>query len=249
MHTKILSILLRSDGFSFCITTDSEQNAKIKEFDFEKEISPSEQITKLSTLFEKEDFLQEEFESIEVIHSNNLSTLVPKPFFKEKDLASYLKYNIKLLQNDFIAYDPICNGEIMNVYIPFVHLNNFFFDKFGTFEYKHSSTVLIDSLIKANAQNEETIFSVHVGSNQFQIVVLQRKKLLFYNSFNFRTKEDFIYYILFTAEQLELNPETFKLVLYGRITKDSELYKIVYDYVRNVSFHPQNDFHFILSNN
>ena len=164
-------------------------------------------------------------------------------------MASYLKYNLKLLQNDFIAYDPICNGEIMNVYIPSVHLNNFFFDKFGSFEYKHSSSVLIDALLKSSSQDKEVQFSVHVESNQFQIVVIQRKKLLFYNSFNFRTKEDFIYYILFTAEQLELNPETFNLVLYGGITKDSELFKIVYDYVRNVSFYDENNIHFILQNN
>lgn len=203
----------------------------------------------MKILFEREEELQYNFDSVEVIHSNNLSTLVPKPFFKEDDLASYLKYNLKLLQNDFIAYDPIYNGEIMNVYIPFVHLNNFFFDKFGSFEYKHSSSVLIDALLKNCAQDEDVQFSVHVESNQFQIVVIQRKKLLFYNSFSFKTKEDFIYYILFTAEQLELNPETFNLVLYGEIAKESELYKTVYNYVRNVSIFDANNMHFILSNN
>ena len=45
----------------------------------------------------------------------------------------------------------------------------------------------------------------------------------------------FIYYILFTAEQLQLNPEYFKLEVLGAIQEDDEYYKIAYKYVRNIS--------------
>jgi hypothetical protein len=48
-------------------------------------------------------------------------------------------------------------------------------------------------------------------------------------------KEDLIYYILFITEQLNLNPETFKLILLGTIHKNDEYHNIVYKYVRNVS--------------
>jgi len=71
---------------------------------------------------------------------------------------------------------------------------------------------------------------------------------LLFNSFEYQTKEDFIYYILFTAEQLKLNPETFKLQLLGEISEESDLFKIAYRYIRNISlmnvFHTQkhNDF-------
>ena len=56
-----------------------------------------------------------------------------------------------------------------------------------------------------------------------------------YNTFDYTTKEDFIYYLLFTAEQLGLNPEEFPLVLLGNVTKEDELFKIAYTYIRNVS--------------
>ena len=56
-----------------------------------------------------------------------------------------------------------------------------------------------------------------------------------FNSFDYKTPEDFIYYILFTAEQLMLNPEYFKLEVLGAINEDDEYYKIVYKYVRNIS--------------
>ena len=126
---------------------------------------------------------------------------------------------------------------MVNIYIPFVHLNNYFFERFGGFEYKHSSSVLIETLLRKCSNHDPVHFFVNVETDFFQITVTKRKKLIFYNAFNFNTKEDFIYYILFTAEQLHLNPEEFQLILLGDIEKDSELYNTVYNYVRHVDFY------------
>lgn len=76
---------------------------------------------------------------------------------------------------------------------------------------------------------------VHVNETHFEIVVLQNQKLEFYNSFDYKTPEDLIYYILFTAEQLSLNPENFKLEFLGNIDEESPLFEITFKYVRNVS--------------
>lgn len=187
--------------------------------------------------------LKYNYESVNITHCNNLSTFVPSPFFKEDKLDQYLNFNVKVLKNDFIAYDIIPNSEIVNVYVPFVHLNNYFFEKYGSFEYKHSSTVLVEALLKRNSSSGTEQFFVNVEHDFFQITIIHNKKLVFYNAFNFKTKEDFIYYILFTAEQLNLNPEVFELTLSGEIEKDSELYTIVYNYVRNVKFYsPENKY-------
>lgn len=248
MENKKLSILLRSDGFSFCISDDAKEISLVKEILFGQASSPQDQLELIQKAFESEPALATKFHSILVIHSSNLSTFVPKPFFKKENLADYLHYNLKVLQNDFIAFDPVDNGEMMNVYIPSVHLNNYFFDAFGSFEYKHSSTVLVESLLKKSSKNDAIQFYVHVENEQFQIVVVKRKKLLFFNSFNFKTKEDFIYYILFTAEQLHLNPEEFNLILLGEIKKGSDLYLIVYKHVRYVEFLSPKHANFILLN-
>jgi hypothetical protein len=76
--------------------------------------------------------------------------------------------------------------------------------------------------------------TVHFSEGHFEIIVIQNQKLLLFNSFDYQTPEDFIYYVLFTAEQLSLNPENFPLELIGNI--DSEIFfKIAYKYIRNVS--------------
>jgi hypothetical protein len=141
-----------------------------------------------------------------------------------------------VLENDYIEKESIISTEMMNVYIPMVNINNYLFDRFGSFEYKHSSTVLLEILIGKFKNSSTTRFFVNVEDNFFQIIVLKNKQLEFYNSFNFKTKEDFIYYILFTSEQLQLNPEEFQLTFLGDIEKESELYEIAYTYIRNINF-------------
>ena len=122
-----------------------------------------------------------------------------------------------------------------NVYIPYVNMNNYFIDRFGTFDYKHANSVLVQKLLEVSKNNDERKMFVHVSDTHFEIVIIQNQKLQLYNSFDYKTPEDFIYYILFTAEQLHLNPESFKLELLGKITEDDALYAIVYNYVRNVT--------------
>jgi hypothetical protein len=56
-----------------------------------------------------------------------------------------------------------------------------------------------------------------------------------FNTFDYKSPEDFIYYILFAAEQLQLNPEYFQLELLGKIAENDALYNIAYQYIRNVT--------------
>ncbi len=160
---------------------------------------------------------------------------MPKPLFKEERMSDYLSYNNKTLRHDFFAFDDIKNHEMVNVYVPFVNANNFFIDQFGGFEYKHFSTVLVESLVDIYKFSLVPHMFVNVCKKHFEIVVIADKKLQLYNTFDYKTKEDFVYYILFVAEQLNLNPEELELQLLGNVKKDDDLYTMIYKYVRNVS--------------
>jgi hypothetical protein len=110
------------------------------------------------------------------------------------------------------------------------------YDRFGEFTYKHFSTILIEQVLNAEKNAEKPKMYVNVDNENFDIVVVENGSLKFYNSFEYKTKEDFIYYILFTSEQLKLNPETLELIFTGNIDSKDELYVIAYKYVRFVFF-------------
>ena len=238
-----LSIQLSLDGFSFCVYNKIQDEIgvfAVYEFD-DKVVSPYKHLELIEQLYQQEKLLQIKYNSVSVTHSNNLVTQVPQPFFNKNNLASYLQHTVKVLENDFITYDEVQNSEIVNVYIPFVNINNFLLDTYGSFIFKHSSTILIEKLLNSYKNLEGDFCFVNVSNNNFEVTILKNKKFELFNSFSFNTKEDFIYYILFTAEQLNLNPEDFNLVLLGDIEKESEIYHTLYQYVRNIEFYTPNN--------
>lgn len=243
-HTKDtkLSIQFNLDGFSFCIINNStKETSYFSEYVFnEKQLTPESLLKKIEEIFKTDIHLQKDFSSVLVIHQNNLFSIVPNQYFSEDILSDYLNFNIKTLATDFIAYDDIESIHAKNVYVPYVNINNYLFQNFGEFEYKHHLTILIEKLISSNNSNEKKVF-VNVSKENYDIVILQNKELQFSNSFNFQTKEDFIYYILFTFEQLKLDVEKIALFFTGDIEPESEIYKITYQYIRNVAFLESNN--------
>jgi len=230
-----LSIQISLRGLSFCILNSSTQIISyLKTYDFNKQLIPFEALDELKQFFNTEEALQQEFNEVRVIHDNNLSTLVPKTLFDEKCLADYLKFNSKILKSDYITYDSISINQSVNVYVPYININNFIYEKFGDFTFKHVSTVLIEEILKTEKNLEATKAYVNVSKDHFEMLVVKNGKLLLYNAFAYRTKEDFIYYILFCLEQLGLSPETINVIFLGEIDTTDELYIITYKYIRLV---------------
>ena len=232
---KKLSIQFSLDGFSFYISNSQNDISKFTAFTFGKALkSPELILSEIQEIFKNEKCLQQDFETVNVIHQNNLSTLVPNLYFKKGDLNNYLKYSIKTIATDLIVYDDLNFIKAKNVYVPFVNINNFIFQNFGEFEYKHHSSILLEKLVLLS--DNSLNFFINISKSLFDIVVIKDAKILFYNIFEYETKEDFIYYILFTLEQLELSPEETNISIMGAINEQSELYEILYTYIRNISF-------------
>mgnify|MGYP001049760289 FL=1 len=230
-----LSIQFSLDGFSFCTTNTHNEVLEFSSYTFSKtKNSPELVLEKLQDIFKKEKSLQYDFETVTVIHQNNLNTLVPNEYFKEDALKSYLKYSIKTIATDLITFDELDFMNSQNVYIPYVNINNFLFQNFGEFEYKHYSSVLLEKLFSI-ASNDICCY-IHVSKSTFDIVIIKNSNLQFFNIFEYRTKEDFMYYVLFTLEQLELSTEETLVSVLGDIEEDSDLFRLMYTYIRNIDF-------------
>ncbi|MBE9489718.1 MAG: DUF3822 family protein, partial [Bacteroidetes bacterium] len=237
LNESHLSIQLSLDGFSFCIINKTlNEVTALYSYTFPNNSpTPEKHLENVVEVFKKEKLLNHRYHTVNITHVNELSTLVPKAFFVPEQIKSYIKYSSKVYKNDYIVHDPLVNHDMMNVYVPFVNINNFLLEKFGAFEYKHFSTVLVENLMNTYKFSERPHIFVHICDEHFEIVIIANSKLLLYNSFKYKTKEDFIYYVLFNAEQLKLDPEKFELIFSGDADKESELYKIAYTFIRNIS--------------
>ena len=234
---KKLSLQVSLTGLSFCVfDTLKNKILSVKEIHFDTFQKDLKVEDLFANAFVENAELRDSYDDILVIHNNNLSTFVPEPLFDEEFLGSYLQYNTKVFDTDFFAFDAITNYQLNTVYIPYVNINNFFIDQFGSFDYKHANSILVAQLLDASKNNDNKKMIVNFNLGHFEIVVLQNQKLLFFNSFDYKTPEDFLYYLLFTAEQLNMNPENFQLELLGTITQEDDFYQLAYKYIRNIEF-------------
>ena len=233
---KKLSIQVSLNGFSFCsFDTLNNSITAVKEIKFDT----TDKAARIEDLFSKAQNenpeLDETYDDIVILHDNNLSTFVPTPLFDDQFLGSYLQYNTKVFETDFFAFDELVSYQMNNVYIPYVNINNYFVDELGLFTYKHANTILVSKLLEASKNVDAKKMFVHMGKDHFEIVIVQNQHLLLFNSFEYKTPEDLIYYLLFTSEQLNMNPENFNLEFLGSIAEDDAYFKIAYKYIRKVS--------------
>ncbi|MEM9000062.1 MAG: DUF3822 family protein [Bacteroidota bacterium] len=239
---KKLSIQVSLNGLSFCAVDTIDNSIMAHEKVVFKTTSTPYLLKKeLKSALEEKRINEHDFPEVTVIHKNNLFGLVPKVLFDENERSNYLKFNTKILANDHIAHDEIESHDIINVYIPFTNINNYIFDLFGEFEFRHSGSVLVQTLMAQNKANIETTCYAHVAESSMEVVVITQKKLLFYNYFHYKTKEDFLYFILFTFEQLNLNVLEVKLKLFGIIEEGDDIFEMCCSYIKKVSvFAPSN---------
>ncbi len=239
--TKDLSIQINLSGLSFCVlNTETNVIEHLEHITFSTLKNTETVLDAVKHVFNTHTQLHQNFTNVTLIHQNIWQTLVPKALFKEALLADYLKYNTKILKTDFIAYDELLAHNIMSVYIPFTNVNNYVFEHFGSFIYKHQSTVLIESLERDTKNNIESKVYVNFNNKSIDLIIFKAGKLELYNSFEIFTPEDVIYYILFTLEQLQLSPDTINVAVMGLITTDNTNYQILYKYIRHVEIYKPN---------
>lgn len=237
IENKQLSIQLSLDGFSFCIIDLSlRELIHFESFQFEKRATnPVDLLQNIQLIFDEVKELNLFYKSVNVIQLNHLNSFVPKPLFDEKESKHYLEFNNKIFESDYYVNDEISNQDMVNVYVPYVNVNNFLIDKFGSFSYKHGASVLVDKLLNYYSKPSTKTVFIHLSKFEFELLICDHKKLQIYNSFEYTTKEDFLYYLLFTLEQLKINKEDVEVKLIGEISKESILFKETAKYISNVS--------------
>ncbi|WP_235932903.1 DUF3822 family protein [Flagellimonas sediminis] len=237
-----LSIQVSLNGLSFCVLdTITNKILAFEKVTFTVPSTPYLMLKELKAKLNQQGNIGRNFSEVVVIHKNNMFGLVPKPLFNKEELPNYLKFNAKIMANDLVAYDELPNQDIVNVYIPYTNINNYIFELFGEFEFKHSGTVLISTLMSQSRTIPEPTCYVQVSGKEMEMMVASDKRLLFYNQFEYKTKEDFLYFLLFSLEQLQIDLEKVQLKLFGSIEEGDPIFELCHQYIKNVSvFVPAN---------
>ncbi|MDA9318831.1 DUF3822 family protein [Flavobacteriaceae bacterium] len=217
ISSKELKVLLRNSVDSKFINQSNSV--------FPDKININEILSELKNILNEFNLLN--IIKVTLILNNKLSVLVPKDFFNEENCLDYLKFNSRLLKNDTASFDYIEEFEAHNVFITYGNVTNYLIEKFGSFEFFHYSTVLLKKLYSDTPKDKIARIYVNINKSYLNIIVFKGKELNYYNTFDYETKDDILYFILFVIEQNKLINNETKMKLIG----EEKIIKNYYDYL------------------
>lgn len=191
----------------------------------------------LEEIIHRTPILTRFYKKVFIAYSGLHNTLIPLALFDEAKLENYFRFNHALTENSSILYDKLKNTTTANIYSMPGDLEKTLIKFWPGIKLFHFSTVLIESLgINFKHLTNNNMVFVNLREDSFDVIYYKQSKLEFYNLFRYKTKEDFIYFLLAAIEQQGLNPESVELILSGAIEKEYQLYDMIYRYIRHSAF-------------
>jgi hypothetical protein len=196
----------------------------------------------LSTVIDQNQWLKNSLRSVRVIVENNRSTLIPSVLFEEAEKETYLNFSVEPEVDEKVLFDRLPRLDIVNIFGVSKSLHDQITGFFPGAKVCHVSSLLIESLWMnfKNLITGKRIF-IYVREEAFNMMIFEMKQLVYSNAFHFREPEDFIYYVIFVMEQLNLNPEEISVTLLGNISTKTTHFDLIFKYIRNVDFALRNE--------
>ena len=172
--------------------------------------------------------ITKKYQSVSVSIANTFFSIIPEVLFNKSLVRSYVEMNCKINDNYDFRYNIIPNSGMVICYAIPKDLNAWLIKVFPKSKITHELAISIESCV------------LNVHKNYFDFIYLKKGKVEFVNSFHFEEKEDFLYFLLFTCEQLEINPHEITTYLLGEIKKGEELHQLLFQYIKNIEFGSRN---------
>lgn len=222
-----LSIRLNSDGFYLFVTDERNSLLSSKKTSFDIFNHSKEDI--IEKLLQ-EQILNINYQTVRIIVETDNYTCIPDSMFDEEHIYDLLhlqhhqitptdcvKFNLLLAWNAVLIYSiPNQLNEVLTEVLPEIniehHLYSFINDK-----------VALDS--------EQNLY-VWLRHQTIDILALEKGNLLLINSYDYKTKEDFVYHILNAAKQLSFDREKCNINIYNT-DQQPELAELAAQYFRN----------------
>jgi len=227
-----LSILLKKDGLSFIIL-DTKVNKIVayKSIKIDQVDNVKEYCYFINKVLNQEEFVKSNYLNIDIIYNAFKSITVPENFYTDDKKDEIFKLNLELLDNEKVIVNSITNMGAKKLFAVPNCINEFITERFKNIRILHQTSPIIYKYLK----NKETdVIVVNLHTDFFDMMVFKNKQLVLDNSFKFKTKEDFLYYLLFSLEQLGLDPKEQKIQLFSDLSLAFKIINFSKKYFANI---------------
>jgi len=231
-----LSIQLSLNGLSFCLL-DTVRNKFIvlQHTLIQTHTTFDDYLDNIEKLIESTDLFHHQYKKVKLVWISNKNTLIPSSLFNTDNLKKYFEFNQKLNDLDEIHYTELKYANAYSVFTIPNQIATIFTRLYSNISFYNQQTPAIENaLFKYNSSDFKVI--INVENEFFDLTITQKGKLLLYNNFIYKNEIDMIYYIMYSFEQLQINPESIDVVLSGILTKNSKEYIKLKEFIRHIRF-------------
>ncbi|MBT3612323.1 MAG: DUF3822 family protein [Flavobacteriales bacterium] len=223
-----LSIQLGIYHFSYCLL-----NTTTITYDYVKKYSLNSSentATEITEIINNDTILKAEFSSQSIAFVNFPSTLVPNNLYKKEEAEIQLAFNTKV--NGTVLADNIVSQKAHLIYSVPESILTIVSNFFPKAKYKAQESILIQEYSQLNTEKKNAY--LYLNEQKVGITIFNGDKLIFNNSFKYTSKEDLLYYVLFSFEQLKLSADSIDVTVFGTIEDTNESFSLMYEYIRNI---------------
>lgn len=231
-----LNAILGTESASVMITNSAGEVLRLESWTFTRTKRPFQEIAgELREVLRDERIFEWSFQQRHGVLFHPNITLVPRRLFQHNALPDYFK--LLLHSTDYaFAYEELPELDVYLVSATEKSQLKLFQELFPMqTRAGHLAVPLFWYIRSLAGLSDHTVF-VNLRHHVAQVMVLERQNLLFYNSFSFEAPSDLLYYVLLAYDQFRLDPNEVPLTVAGAILKDSELYRMLYRFVREIRF-------------
>lgn len=232
--TYNLSIQISQRGYTYCILdTYAKEYLAIKHIGYGMELSDENLYDKIKQNLTNDPFMGKTYKSVDMIFVTRKSIIVPNAIFDKTKLKDLTSANFPISDKEEIQFNKLKSISSCDVFVIPSYLTTLMVNTFPEINFYHEGTPFIENIIK-NGSEEPTI-SVNFYYDFMDIAVTEKGKVLLYNTFAYKTATDVLYCVSSVISKLNLKKDT-AVRLSGYYDKESDVFKLLYQYLPNVSF-------------
>lgn len=229
----ILSIRYATDGLSFCV---HNQTNKLLVFFFQPYHLDSQDavIAKVKKIIVDEDVLHLSYKKVYVVPCQREKVLIPAHLFDKKTVADMYRICFQPQKNDTLLYRKI---KVLESYIvealprSFV---NFLTTRYPSLCIVNSAYPFIINSLTGILFNTDQLF-IDIHDQYFDLLLTRNAEPMLFNSFNYGSVTDILYYILNALQQCQLDKNVLQTTVSGNLVDDPRLLEAFSKYIPNVS--------------
>lgn len=239
LHHYRLCLQFGERDFQMCIFDTRESRCLLLEdYIFTETHNKEEFLVALEKLFEGHHLLQAGFwETVRISLKSPHFALVPSALFDESASDWYLQLNANPDPEDHTLYHyRHQRADAVNVFAADKELADWVvkFYPNSDVRFLQQGSPLIESVLEMETFGSERAMNVFIDRFLLHVVVSEGRSLYYYNQFRIKDFGDYVRYIMTVMQELKMDQERHKAILWGHMRHDSSHYKELYKYIRNI---------------